>query len=108
MKQINNNQSIRANKKSKTLPWSNPQNKTTTNIICGILTVKLNHNITRNLPIDLICEIFSYTYRFQQKLIFQRVLQDIENGNMCVLQTLTVFGIQCFVDPIDDNWKRLN
>ena len=59
--------------------------------MCGILTVKLNHDITRNLPIDVIREIVSYAYRFQQKLKFQYVLRDIEDGTMCVLRTLTVF-----------------
>ena len=76
--------------------------------MCGILTVKLNHNITRNLPIDLIHEIVSYTYKFQHQLKFQPVLQDIEDGTMCVLRTLTVVNIQYFVNPIDDNYQRLN
>ena len=44
MKQINDNQSHQANNKGKTMPWSEHQNKITTNILCGILTVKLNHN----------------------------------------------------------------
>ena len=34
--------------------------------MCDILTVKLNHNITRNLPIELICKIVSYMYKLQQ------------------------------------------
>ena len=74
MKRINNNQSHQTNKTGKTMPWSNHQNKITTNILCGILTVKLNHDITRNLPINLISEIVSYTYRFPQKLNSQPVL----------------------------------
>ena len=61
---------------------------TTTNIICGIVTVKLNHNITGNLPIELVCDIVSFTYKFQHQLKFPPVLQDIEDGTMCVLQTL--------------------
>ena len=67
---------------------SNYQNKLTTNILCDILTVKLNHNITKNLPIELL-------------------LWDIEDGTMCVLRTLTVFEIQCGMNPIDDNYQRL-
>ena len=69
-----------------------------------ILTVKLNHDIMRNLPIDLIREIVSYTYRFQQKLKFQRVLQDIKDGTICVLQTLTVYEIQYPYISFDDNF----
>ena len=71
MKQSNNNQSFQANKKGKTMIRSNYQNKITTNIWCSILTVKLNHDITRNLPIELICEIVSYTCKFQHQLKFQ-------------------------------------
>ena len=108
MKQSNNNQSIWANKKGKTMIRSNYQNKITTNILCGILTVKLNHNITRNLPIELICEIVSYTYKFKHQLKFQPVPWDIEDGTMCLLQTLTVFDIQYYVNPIDDNYQRLD
>ena len=59
---------------------SNYQNKITTNILCGILTVKLNHDITRNVPIELICEIVSYTYNFKHQLKFQPVIQHIEDG----------------------------
>ena len=83
---------------------SNHQNKITTNILCGILTVKLNHNITRNLPIELVCEIVSYTYKFKHQLKFQPVLQDIKDGTMCVLRALTVFEIQYVVNPMDDNY----
>ena len=90
MKRINNNQSHQTNKTGKTMITSNHEYKITTNILCDILTVKLNHNITRNLPIELICEIVSYTYKFQHQLIFQPVLRDIEDGTMCVLQTLTL------------------
>ena len=46
MKRSNNNQSNQANKKGKTMITSNHQNKITTNILCDMLTVKLNHNIT--------------------------------------------------------------
>ena len=70
MKRINNNQSIRANKRGKSMIRSNYQNKITTNIFCGILTVKLNHDITRNLPIKLIGEIVSYTYKFKHQAKF--------------------------------------
>ena len=108
MKRSNNNQSIQANKKGKTMIRSNYQNKIRTNIMCGILTVKLNHNVTRNLPIELICEIVSYTCKFQLQLKFQPVLRVIEDGTMCVLQTLTVFDIQYYVNPIDDNSQRLD
>ena len=68
MKQSNNNQSVWANKKGKTMITSNHQNEITTNILCGILTVKLNHDITRNLMNDLICEVVSYTYKFKHQL----------------------------------------
>ena len=60
------------------------------NILCGILTVKLNNDITRNLQIELICEIVSYTYKFKHEFKFQPVLQNIEDGIMCVLRTLTL------------------
>ena len=62
---------------------------TKTNIMCGIVTIKLNHNITDNLPIELVCEIVSFIYKFKHQLKFQPVLRDIEDGTMCVLQTLT-------------------
>ena len=52
--------------------------------MCGIVTVKLKQNITRNLPIELVCEIVSFTYKFKHQLKFQPVLQDIEDGTMCV------------------------
>ena len=100
MKRINNNQSHQTNKTGETMITSNHEYKITTNILCDMLTVKLNHNITRNLPIDVIREIVSYTYRFQQKVKqkrkFQRVLQDIEDGTLCVLQTLTIIEIKNF------------
>ena len=50
----------------------------------GISKVKLNHDITRHLPIELICEIVSCTYKIQHRLKFQSVLQDIEDCTMCV------------------------
>ena len=61
----------------------------TTKIICGIITVKLNHNIVANFPIELVREIVSFTYKFQHQLKFQLMLRDMEDGTMCVLQTLT-------------------
>ena len=70
--------------------------------------MKLNYNITRNLPIDLIREIVSYTYKFQHQLKFQPVHQDIEDGTVRVLRTLTIFDIQHFVNSIDDNYQRLD
>ena len=76
--------------------------------MCGILTVKLNNNITRNLPNELIREIVSYTYKFKHQLKFQPMIRDIEDGTMCVLQTLTVFEIQCGINPIDENYQRLD
>ena len=45
---------------------------------------------------------------FQYHLKFQPVLPDIEDSTMCVLQTLMVFEIQCGMNPIDDNYQRLN
>ena len=48
----------------------------------------MNHNITGNLPIELICEIVSFAYEFEHHLKFQPVLGDIEDGTMYVLQTL--------------------
>ena len=99
MKRSNNNQSIQANKEGKTKNRSNYQNKITTDILCDILTVKLNHDITRNLLFELIREIMSYTYKFQHQLKFQPMLRDIEDGTMCVLRALTV---------IDDNYQRLD
>ena len=53
---------------------------------------KLNHDITRNLPIDVIYEIVSYTYKFKHEL--KPMLRDIEDGTMCVLQTLTLPMLQ--------------
>ena len=76
--------------------------------MCGILTVKLNHDIARNLPIELICEIVSYTCKFKHQLKFQLVLRDIEDGTMCVLRTLTVFDIQYVANPMDGNYQRLD
>ena len=76
--------------------------------MCGIVTVKLKQNITRNLPIELVCEIVSFTYKFKHQLKFQPVLQDIEDGTMCVLRTLTVFDIQCGTNPIDDNYQKFD
>ena len=73
---------------------SNHQMRLTANILRGVLTVKLNHHIIRNLTIDLIREIVSYTYKFQHELKFQSVLQDIEDGTMCLLQTLTLPMLQ--------------
>ena len=58
----------------------------TTNINCGIVTVKLNHNITGNLPIEMVYKIVSLMYEFQHQLKFQPVLRKIEDGTMCVLQ----------------------
>ena len=66
----------------------------------------MNHNITRNLPIELVCDIVSFTNKFQHQLKFQPVLQNIEDGTMCALQTLTVFEIQRGMNPIDDNYQR--
>ena len=108
MKQSNNNQSIPANKKGKSMIRSNYQNKITTNVMCGILRVKLKNDITRNLPIDVICEIVSYTYKFRLQLKFQPMLQMIEDGTICVLQTLTVFDIQYYVNAIDDNYQSMD
>ena len=108
MKRINNKQSIQANQKGKAIVKSNYQNEITTIILCGILTVKLNHNITRNLPIELIIEIVSYTNKFKHQLKFQPVIQDIKDGTMCVLQTLTIFEIQYGINPIDNNYQRLD
>ena len=108
MKQSNENQSNQANKKGKTIITSNHVMKLATIILCGILTAKLNHNIARNLPIDLICKIVSYTYKFQHELKFQLVLRDIEDGTMCLLQTLTIFEIQHFINTFDDNSRRLD
>ena len=82
MKQINNNQSIGNNKKGKAMVRSNYY--TQTNIICGIVTVKLNHNITANLPIELVCEILSFMFELEHQLKFQPMLQNIEDGTMCV------------------------
>ena len=50
----------------------------------------------------------SYTYKFKHQLKFEPVLQDIEDGTMCVLQTLAVFEIQCGMNPINDNYQRLD
>ena len=112
MKRINNNQSHQTNKTGETMITSNHEYKITTNILCDMLTVKLNHNITRNLPIDVIREIVSYTYRYQQKVQqkrrFQFVLRDIENGTMCVLRTLTVYEIFDPENPLDVNYRRLD
>ena len=49
----------------------------------------MNHDVTANLPIELVREIVSCTYKFQHLLKFHLMLQDIEDGTMCVLQTLT-------------------
>ena len=70
--------------------------------------MKLNHDVTRNLLIELVYEIVSYTYKFQHQFKFQSVLQDIEDGTMCVLRSLTVFEIQYGINPIDDNYQRLD
>ena len=78
-----------------------------TNIICGIVTVKLNNNITGNLPIELVCEIVSFMYKFQHQLKFQPVLQYIKDRIMCVLQTLTLPMLQYDMNPIDDDYQRL-
>ena len=70
----------------------------------------MNHNITRNLPIDVIREIVSYTYRFQQKVQqkrkFQSVLRNIEDGTMCVLRSLTVDDFCNPENPMGVNYRR--
>ena len=43
---------------------------TTTNMVCGIVIVKMNHNITGNLSIDLVCEIVFFTQKVQHQLKF--------------------------------------
>ena len=72
----------------------------------------MNHNITRNLPIDVIREIVSYTYRFQQKVQqkrrFQSVLRDIEDGTMCVLRTISMYEILTRGDGLGVNYRRLD
>ena len=85
---------------------SNYQNKITNKIMCGILTVRLNNNITRNLPIDLIREIVSYTYKFKHQLKFQPVIRDIEDGTMCVLQTLTFPMFQSDLYSLEHAYRR--
>ena len=72
--------------------------------MCGILTVKSNHNITRNLPIRLACEVVSFTHKFKHQLKFQPVLRDIEDGTMCLLQTLSVYEILNPENPLDVNY----
>ena len=67
----------------------------------------MNHNIAANLPIELVCEIASFMYKFQHQLKFQPVLRDIEDSTMCVLQTLTLFMLQFGMNPIDDNFRIL-
>ena len=70
----------------------------------------MNHNITRNLPIDVIREIVSYTYRFQQKVQqkrkFQSVLRNIEDGTMCVLRSLTVHDFSNPRYPMGFNYRK--
>ena len=51
--------------------------------------MKLNHDITGNLPIDVVRIILFYTHKFKHQDKFQPVLRDIEDGSMIVLQTLT-------------------
>ena len=60
------------------------------NIIHFIVTVKLIHNITANLPIALVREILLFAYIFQQILRFFHVLQDIEDETICKLQSLNL------------------
>ena len=55
----------------------------------------------------MVYDIVSFTYKFQHQLKFQSMLRDIGDGTMCVLQTLTVFVIQCGMNPIDENYQRL-
>ena len=64
------------------------------NINDSIATVKLNHDITRNLPMDVVNIILLFTYKFKHQEKFQPVLRDIEDGSMIVLQTL---GMHSFV-----------
>ena len=59
-----------------------------------------SQNITGNLPIDLVCEIVSFSYKFQHQLKFQPVLQDIEDSTMCVLQTLIYHLFRRAVYPL--------
>ena len=108
MKRINNNQLIVHSKKVRQWLGQNITIITKTNMMRGILTVNLNHNMLDNLPIELVCEIGSFTYKFQHQLKFQPMVQKIEDGTMCVLQTLTIFKIQCGMNPIDDNYQRLD
>ena len=50
--------------------------------------MKLNHDITGNLPIDVVRIILFYTHKFKHQAKFQPVLRDIEDGSMIVLQTI--------------------
>ena len=57
------------------------------NTICYITGAIFNYNITGNVSIYLVHEILLFTDRFQQTVKFQRVLQDIEDGTICILQS---------------------
>ena len=70
--------------------------------------IEIESRYYKKLSIELIHEIVSHTYKFQHQLKFQSVLRGIEDGTMCVLQTITVFEIQCGMNPIDDNHQRLD
>ena len=63
--------------------------------------MKLNDNITGNLPIEFVPEIVSFTYKFEHQLKFEPVFQDIEDGTICVLWTLIFPMFQCGTNPVD-------
>ena len=73
----------------------------------SIAIVKLNHDITRNLPMDVVNIILFFTYKFKHQEKFQPVLRDIENGRLIVLKTLGSHSFW-FSDSLQDMFYNHN
>ena len=70
------------------------------NINDDISTVKLNHDITGNLPMNVVNIILFFTYKFKHQQKFQPVLRDIEDGSMIVLKTLGLYSFTRYFVPL--------
>ena len=72
--------------------------------MCCILPVKLNHGMTRNLPIEMIRDIVSYTYKFKHQHKFQPVLRDVKDGAIYVANSNGIWDSLWY----ESNWWQLS